>query len=428
MKKQNRLDFSRKVVETLYKKSNGRCSVPRCTRPTMGPLKNGNESINMGVACHIYSAAENGPRGRGDKDDKFIRSESNGIWCCAYHAALIDKANGKDYPASVLLAWKALIEARTLKHMTDRPSPLGWVETIQFTEFANSTVHPKATLSRNTLIFGPNCSGKSALMEFTASISNSRYCERFSGTKTKNSDGTYSPARYKARITYSTVDTLSKNVDIELSGENLIRYEDSKPCLLSPGDLEVIFCTEREQRIYDGEDNVDFLMRFLNVDNSALYAISKLGSDELLPRIIRFEQATEYDYDRDEEIKKRKPDGSPYMELQFKHSHSDDWISYDCLSTSEQGKLLIDLAITKAREVSKQRLTLLLIDDPISNFDSENFKWLLNVLSNSDFQSAVVLPPYRHDDVLDHENNNTRLQTLDYLEQWRLVTLKNPRH
>ena len=73
----------------------------------------------MGVACHIYSASENGPRGQGNKNSEFLGSEENGIWCCQYHANLIDKNNGVDYPVSTLFMWKKLAEARVLKEMNE---------------------------------------------------------------------------------------------------------------------------------------------------------------------------------------------------------------------------------------------------------------------------------------------------------------------
>lgn len=136
-----RLDFNKGVPDILYKQAGGRCSVPRCNNPTMGPYYDHEGAVNMGVACHIYSASENGPRGWGGKDPEFIKSEKNGIWCCQYHATLIDKKKGKDYPANVLFAWKKLAEARTLKNMNDTPSPLGWVESIEFTEFVSHTIN-----------------------------------------------------------------------------------------------------------------------------------------------------------------------------------------------------------------------------------------------------------------------------------------------
>jgi len=40
----------------------------------MGPYFESERAVNMGVACHIYAASEDGPRGWGEKDEEFISS------------------------------------------------------------------------------------------------------------------------------------------------------------------------------------------------------------------------------------------------------------------------------------------------------------------------------------------------------------------
>ena len=99
-----RINFKSNVPDILYRQAGGRCSTPRCKNPTMGPYYDGDGAVNQGVACHIYSASEDGPRGWGDKDENFISSADNGIWCCQYHASLIDKNKGIIYltPSHIL--------------------------------------------------------------------------------------------------------------------------------------------------------------------------------------------------------------------------------------------------------------------------------------------------------------------------------------
>jgi hypothetical protein len=148
-----RIDFMYGVRATLFGKVNGSCSFPRCKNPTIGPSIETDQAINMGVACHIYSTTTDGPHGRGGKDKAFIESEANGILCCQYHAALIDKINEIAYSAPALFAWKKLAEARTQKQINDVPSPLGWVESTEFVRlFPERLENPKVLLSRYTLI------------------------------------------------------------------------------------------------------------------------------------------------------------------------------------------------------------------------------------------------------------------------------------
>ncbi len=420
--KEVRIDFSPSTKLEIFKRVNGRCSFPRCTNVTVGPFLGFDGAINMGVACHIYSAAEDGPRGRGGQTDAFIGSEKNGIWCCSAHASLIDKKKGNEFPSTVLFAWKELAEARIRKLLDDVPSPLGWVDAIEFSEYENLINPPRITLSRNTLIFGRNCSGKTSLMEAAASVSNSIYAENFCGTY---KDGAY--LKYKVQIKYSTVDTLNKTLELEMSNGSLVRREGKTPYLLPPGDLEVILCSERETRRRAHEDDVDFLMRYLNIDKAALFYLAEMGGGELLPGDIKFEQAVDRKYDEfDEEILTDicKPDGEPYMNLLFRSCGGQYWVSLARLATSEYGLLLVSFAVTKARETCKQKLTLFLVDGLIYNFDSYNFEKLLGVLSKSDFQSALVLPPYQESNILDKDEGVVALKELDYLVQWQLRVLE----
>ena len=54
---EKRIDFKSGVPDLLYRQAGARCSVPRCTNPTMGPYYANEGAVNMGVASHIYSAA-----------------------------------------------------------------------------------------------------------------------------------------------------------------------------------------------------------------------------------------------------------------------------------------------------------------------------------------------------------------------------------
>lgn len=406
-----RIDFISGVPDILYKRAGGKCSVPRCKNPTMGPFKENEGAVNMGVACHIYSASENGPRGWGGKTPEYISSAENGLWCCQYHASLIDKDKGNDYPVSVLFLWKRLIETRVLKEMNDFPSPLGWIDSIEFTTFLNYTTPPKLKLSRYTLIGGKNGVGKTVLLEIAAAISNSKYANRFNGTSIKNKDGNYIPAVFEAKVVYTTVDYPSKEINLKIEDKQLFRVENRIHYLLPPGDLEVIYSSNKDRIRLTDEDDIDYIMRVLNVDKSALFAISNIGTKALIAGEIIFEHTEEY-----------KDNGEPYYELMFKHKDRDEFIYFNYLSSSEQGMLILDLQITKAKEIAKQRLTLLLIEDLAIVFDENNFKKLLQVLEKEDFQVIVSITPHRTTSIID----NNKLKDLEYLKQWKLEEIGIP--
>jgi ABC-type lipoprotein export system ATPase subunit len=417
-----RIDFAKGVPEVLFRRADGKCSVPRCKNPAMGPFESDYTAVNMGMACHIFSAAANGPRGREGKTAEFISSAENGIWCCHYHGTLIDKAKGKDYSAETLLAWKNLAEARVLKRMNDIPSPLGWVDSIEFTEFAWREGLPKIELSRNTLLLGENGAGKSVLMEVAASVSNAKFGERFFGTTMKSATGSTESAIFAANVTYSTVDSHGKKINIEVRNDTLTRTEGVVPCLLPPGDIEIILASDRVRRRQDNEDDVDFMVMLLDIDKTALYSLAKLGTKSVMPGEIEFSQAFDED-DEGEVFPRRKENGEPYIELLFRETGKKHRETFSGLSGSEQVRVIVDLFISKAREVCKQRLTLLMIDDIISGFDDYNYSNLLSKLTEENFQSVVMLPPGRRKEVLEYINEVPQLRNMDYLKPWRLVVV-----
>lgn len=428
---EKRIDFKSGVPDLLYRQAGARCSVPRCPNPTMGPYYANEGAVNMGVASHIYSAAENGPRGRGGKDESFISSAANGIWCCQYHSVLIDKNKGKDYPAPMLFAWKELAEARVRKQMNDIPSPLGWVESIEFTKFVRHLTALQIYLSRCTLLWAKNGAGKSSLIEIAASVSNSRHAERFAENNTMDDSGNKSPASFSAQITYSTVDALSKVIQLDISERRLVRREGANLCLLPPGDLEIVYCIDESRSRKAHEDDLDFLLRVLNLDKSAFLALASWCKGVLIPGEFKFKQADDDTDDSEESStsqKKYKTDGKPYMELMFKKYPLNFFVQYTGLSTSEQDRIVLDLFIAKAREVAKQRLTVVLIDDLANSLDKNNFARLLTALASEPFQSLLTLPPRLDKDLLDYDKDQPLLKDIDELRGWKLETLPPPEH
>ncbi len=421
-----RINFDGHVPDLLYRQAGGRCSVPRCTNPTMGPYYNIKGAVNLGIACHIYSASKDGPRGWGDKDEAFIKSEANGLWCCAVHGNVIDKKNGRDYPVSQLFAWKALAEARVLKQINDSPSPLGWVETVEFTRFNPKIMPPKVQLSRCTLLWSAeNGTGKSALMQLAASISDAGFAERFLGDITKYSADEDIPTRFAGKVTYSTVDTLSKVVQLEFMVGELVRRIGTTTCLLPPGDVAFIFCERDPLQRLNGEDDLDLLMRVLDLDKSALLALARLSTGVLMAGDFRFSHVEEDIEDKtgDKPQKRIKEDGSPYMELSFKKARGESFISFAGLSGSEHTRLVLDLFISKAREVAKERLTLLMLDDIVNSLDDGNFGHLLDALSKESFQSLVVLPPRKENSFLNVDGDAASLGDENRFSEWRVATL-----
>lgn len=107
-------NFSAATKVALAKRVGYRCSYPSCNANTIGPSDESAEATaSTGEAAHI-SAAAGGPgarRYRSGLTPEQRSSIDNGIWCCNYHAKLID-TDEVIYTIPMLRQWKALAERR----------------------------------------------------------------------------------------------------------------------------------------------------------------------------------------------------------------------------------------------------------------------------------------------------------------------------
>ncbi|QEI05530.1 hypothetical protein FXN63_06510 [Pigmentiphaga aceris] len=419
--KPERWDFLSGVPLDLFKRANGKCSLPRCNNSTAAPAEVDSSAINMGKAAHIYSASEDGPRGRGGKNEAFIRSAENGLWCCAVHGDLIDKKGGKEFAAEKLFNWKKLVEARARKQVDQVPSPRGWVDVIELTllPFAVSA-KLQIKLSRFNLLHGPSNSGKSVLLELAASITNSHNARRMLSQSQGPRAASNLPT-WSGKVLYTTVDVLDKVVQLDIDAGHFRRREGSTPCLLPPGDIEVILCSSNDAEQRTDEDDVEFLMRLLNIDHSTVHALLSLAVGKLLPGKYRIAQGYE-DNEHGTDVQLRfKINGKPHFELQFSDGNS--WLPLSSLSKSSTDKVILDLFIAKAREVAKQRLTLFLVDGISFNFDEPNYQNLLNTIAAEEFQAVLCLPPRQEQFLLEKREGLLRLKDVAHLRSWDLIQL-----
>src|SRR5579863_176278 len=120
-------DFTTSTKNIIAARAGYRCSYPECDQATTGP---GPEQIDVetkGVAAHIFAASEGGPRGTDGLSVAQRQSATNGIWLCADHARLVDSTGGRNYPASLLQAWKSWQEQRIDSELRKVQNPaLGW--------------------------------------------------------------------------------------------------------------------------------------------------------------------------------------------------------------------------------------------------------------------------------------------------------------
>ncbi len=356
-------------------------------------------------------------------DNAFIASAENGLWCCQIHGSAIDKNAGEGYPPEQLFAWKALAEARASKLITDTPSPLGWVDAIQLLRFPHATTLPRLELSRCTLVAGVTASGQTSLLDLAGAVTQSAYAQRFIQREPSTSRVPF----VEGRLTYATVDALDRSVDVQVLGDDIHRILEGKPCLLPPGDIQVIYTTLNDLQARPHEDDVAFLLRLLGVDRSALKAIANAIDLRLAPGPLRFRDGVEED-DHGVSHPRRTPSGERYVEA-FCEIRTDELpaeVTLNGLSTSQQRGVILALLIAKAQQISQERLTLLIVEDLIVNFDSSKFMQLLAVLGEMPFQVLVAVPPARHNELLEECAGVATLKPNPDLSSWRLRWLGAP--
>jgi hypothetical protein len=82
-----RENFPATVKEVIAVRAGYRCTFPECDNVTIGPGSAPGQIASVGVACHIYSASPNGPRGQGGLSPDQLKSAENGFWACSNHGA-----------------------------------------------------------------------------------------------------------------------------------------------------------------------------------------------------------------------------------------------------------------------------------------------------------------------------------------------------
>lgn len=174
-----RENFSPKVKAKIAQSAGHQCSFPSCNRRTIGPGPTSEYVSNSGYASHIYSASENGPRGRGGLGPAELRAPSNGIWLCGRHAKLIDNNEGIPYPPEVLLSYKALHEARVLLEHEGLYPPIGWIHEFKVVAAPILKTPQVVQLAKLNLIYGMNATGKTAITEWITGFFDCRNLERW---------------------------------------------------------------------------------------------------------------------------------------------------------------------------------------------------------------------------------------------------------
>lgn len=113
-------EFPKAVKETLAKRVGQHCSNPGCRKSTVGPHNHPDMSVNVGVAAHITSAADGGPRYDPALTPKQRSAIGNAIWLCQTCAKLIDSDSSR-YTVDMICEWKKQAESLVRQNIEGGP-------------------------------------------------------------------------------------------------------------------------------------------------------------------------------------------------------------------------------------------------------------------------------------------------------------------
>ncbi len=355
--------FTAPIRLKLAQRAAYRCAFPGCNRLTIGPGEQDDQIENSGKAAHIYAASEYGPRGQGLLSSEQLKAITNGIWMCGHHADLIDKNSGERYLVAVLKSWKALHEYRTAYEHSGRATAFGFVRSL--TLLASPRFEP-ATIEfgKTTFLIGANESGKTALLDWLSVLDSPRRLWRWMKPH---------PLHYALLFDAPG----EHRLEIE-TGNGAVRFDlDSRRVAFNHHRIAMTALTKR--RDHRAEDDLTNMMGLFHLDEISVRSLATMiNSMTFYLRAARFER----DADDDGEVQ-----NVLRCTLQ-----SGVEVAFGTLSGGEQGRVIMEFAITHMASVASVAPALLIVERPNLGIDEAGFAVYLDYFSSSEcrFQTIVT--------------------------------------
>ncbi len=366
-----RIDFSPKTKEIIAARSGYKCSFPDCNRTTIGPGAASDETANIGVASHIYAASPGGPRGVVGLTEDELSSPENGIWLCANHARLVDTNRGDKYPPALLHSYKALHEAQIAHENQGIKSLFGWFHEIRIEKSPIFSSHQIARLAKLTLIIGNNATGKTALCQWLAGLSDLRYITRW--RKGQRSG-------YPINIFLKYYNPGEKILEMIIKETGHINFLDNGTVIpFNANPMKILYPLSRDDLDTEGLNDLQIIAALLNMDESVVI--------NLCDDIQRYPQAIVKNLEF-----KQNEEGRVCLYLDMRGNYSG--LGLSSLSSGERECVLIEFAAAAARLYAKHLPTLLILDGTVNNLHESWFEFYANHFNESSslFQAIVVIP------------------------------------
>jgi hypothetical protein len=353
-----RIEFSARTKRLVASRSGYHCSYPNCDALTIGPGRKSDTVSNTGVAAHIFSAAPSGPRGQALYTPKELESPDNAIWLCETHAKLVDNNRGRDFPPAVLVSYKGLHEAKIARLHRGGLAPLGWFHELRLFSSPLFETPSSVRFGKITFIAGENATGKSALWEWLAAISDPSWGLR----RWRRSLGGRSALHFN--ITYYGPLEHVLEVRVAAGGEVLLCL-DGKDVPINPMPTRFVVVRrpdkadldDHEKSQWDRWSDVERISYALHLDPIAIENIlPKIRYSEGYVQRLWVPELQDETLSEEDELKR----GQLMVQLRGREKYP---LPFGVLSGSEQVHVLMEIGIALSSFFAEHIPTVLIVED-----------------------------------------------------------------
>jgi hypothetical protein len=259
----------------------------------------------------------------------------------------------------------------------------GWIDRIAIVESPLFEPGSILRLEKSTLVIGERPAGRSALLEWLASIGGNDALARWRANNP--------PSPTRLEVHYDS-EGRRHRLEFGFNGNNLTYVHDDRVLHSPPSDLAIVYMREEAGRFRKEFDDIESISHYLCLDHQTLYnltqEISRNGPTDLRAMSFREEDPSEWGMPNDREKLFTALTVCMHQRLGDQYFRS--------LSGSESQRVILEFACAQAREHSRSAPTLLLLDGGGWSLDdaylAETARWLLE----QPFQTVLVANSARH--------------------------------
>lgn len=349
------MGFNNHDKQILAKRAGYHCSI--CDKLTVGPSSDNELTITTtGDAAHIVGEKPTSKRHDKSWTPEQLNNIDNGIWLCAIHHRMIDR-DETEHTATKLKALKEAHLKRVSLSQTGINANNGIIISLKI-ENIGPINKSEYDFGNITLIKGTNGSGKSLICEIIASLSNTKYLDRWKSRQINKGNSEFEISFFQTRevILRTQIDRLG----------NFTSYIDAieVPQHISP--IHCLFLQKDFKHPKSRKSDVfinHFAMYFGMESNQFIHLIKLVGKNKrIFCNDIFFNEKNE---------------------LMIKMNAGSHDFKYRQLSSGEQQRIILEIAMRLAHFYSYYRPTLLIIErNAVDIIDDRGISVLLNELYN----------------------------------------------